>query len=89
MEEDLSFPRVKKFFFFIFISLLFASKSFSENFKLEKIVSLNEPWGSSFVNKDEIIITEKSGKIKIINLISKKINNIDNDLNNKEYSQGG
>ena len=80
---------MKKIIFFIFLSLLLTSKSFSENFKLEKIIGLNEPWGSSFINKDEIIITEKSGKIKIINLISKKINNIDHDLNFKEYGQGG
>ena len=89
MEEDLNFLRVKKIIFFIFLSLLIISKSFSENFKLEKIISLNEPWGSSFVNKDEIIITEKSGRIKIINLKSKKINNIKHDLNFVEYGQGG
>ena len=89
MEEDLNFLRVKKIIFFIFLSLLLTSKSFSENFKLEKIIGLNEPWGSSFISKDEIIITEKSGKIKIINLISKKIKNVEHNLNFIEYGQGG
>ena len=65
---------MKKIIFFIFLSLLIISKSFSENFKLEKIISLNEPWSSSFVNKDEIIITEKSGRIKIINIKVNYIN---------------
>ena len=34
-----------------------------------KIIKLNEPWGSSFIDNDEIIITEKSGKIKIVNIV--------------------
>ena len=89
MEEDLNFLRVKKIIFFIFLYLLLTSKSFSENFKLEKIIGLNEPWGSSFLNKDEMIITEKSGKIKIINIISKEIKNIEHDINFVEYGQGG
>ncbi len=80
---------MKKIIFFIFLYLLLTSKSFSENFKLEKIIGLNEPWGSSFLNKDEMIITEKSGKIKIINIISKEIKNIEHDINFVEYGQGG
>ena len=38
----------------------------------KKIVNLNNPWGSSFINNEEIIITEKSGKIKLVNVVSKK-----------------
>ena len=68
MAEDQSYPRVKKFFF-LFIFILSFSKAYSENFKFIKIANLNNPWGSSFLNNDEMIITEKSGLIKIVNII--------------------
>ena len=67
---------MRKIFLFTFIFLSFISISFAENLKFKKITSLNKPWGSSFISNDEIIITEKSGKIKIINIISKEIKNI-------------
>ena len=35
----------------------------ADEVKLTKIVSLNQPWGSSFINDEEIILTEKEGKI--------------------------
>ena len=72
MVVDQNFLRVKKYFLLIFF-LLFASKSYSNNYTLTKIIELDDPWGSSFINKDEIIVTEKSGKIKIINVNSKNL----------------
>ena len=51
--EDQSYPRVKKFFF-LFIFILSFSKANSENFKFIKIANLNNPWGSSFLNNDEM-----------------------------------
>ena len=89
MEVDLNYLKVKKYILFIIILLLYSTKSFSENLKFKKIVTLNNPWGSSFINKNEIIITEKSGKIKIINIISNEITNIEHNLNFLEYGQGG
>ena len=50
----------------ITIFLFFSSILQAEEFKFKKIVNLTKPWGSSFINKNEIIITEKKGKIKII-----------------------
>ena len=38
---------------------------------------------------NEIIITEKSGKIKIVNIISKKITEVKHNLNFLEVGQGG
>ena len=73
MAEDQSYPRVKKFFF-LFIFILSFSKAYSENFKFIKIANLNNPWGSSFLNNDEMIITEKSGLIKIVNIINNQVN---------------
>ncbi|MDA8537318.1 PQQ-dependent sugar dehydrogenase [Candidatus Pelagibacter bacterium] len=89
MVVDQNFLKVKKFFLLIIFFVLFASKGYSNNFKLTKIIKLNEPWGSSFINNNEIIITEKSGKIKIVNVISKEVTEIKHNLNFLEVGQGG
>jgi len=89
MVVDQSCPKLKKYFLLIIFFLLFASKSYSENYIFTKIIKLNEPWGSSFINNNEIIITEKSGKIKIINIVSKEATDIKHNLNFLEDGQGG
>ena len=89
MVVDQSCPKLKKYFLLIIFFLLFASKSYSENYIFTKIIKLNEPWGSSFINNNEIIITEKSGKIKIINIVSKEVTDIKHNLNFLEVGQGG
>ena len=74
MVVDQNFLKVKKYFLLIIFFLLFASKSYSNNYTFTKIIDqLDEPWGSSFINNNEIIITEKSGKIKIVNIVSKEV----------------
>jgi len=80
---------MKKIFLFIFIILNFPSISLSENLKFKKIVSLDKPWGSSFISNDEIIITEKSGKIKIVNILTNDVTQVEHNLNFLEYGQGG
>ncbi|MFL2887115.1 MAG: PQQ-dependent sugar dehydrogenase [Candidatus Pelagibacter sp.] len=80
---------MKKIFLFLFIIFNFPSVSLSENLKFKKIVSLDEPWGSSFINNDEIIITEKSGKIKIANISTSDLVEIEHNLNFLEHGQGG
>ena len=77
--------------FFILVFLIINLKSFShaDDFNFEKIANINNPWGSSFINNEEIIITEKSGKIKLINVKSKEIIEIKHNLNFLEYGQGG
>ena len=72
------------FIFFFIITNLNAS-----DFNLKKILDLNEPWGSTFINNEELLITEKSGEIKLINLKSKEITEIDHNLKVLEYGQGG
>ena len=81
MVEDLNFLKVKKVLFLTLLFFFFNSKSFSQNYNFQKLAKLDEPWGSSFLNKDELIITEKSGKIKLINLNSKNISLINHNLN--------
>ena len=73
----------------IFLFLFLSSVSYADEIKLKKVVSLNEPWGSTFVNNNELLITEKSGNIKLINLSTQKINKIKHNLNVFEYGQGG
>ena len=68
-----NFLRVKKIFISIFLFLISINISFAENLNFEKIVDLNDPWGSTFVSNDKLLITEKSGKIKLIDLNSKKL----------------
>jgi quinoprotein glucose dehydrogenase len=85
---DQNFLRVKKYFFFFYF-LLFSSTVYSDNYLFSKITKLDEPWGSSFINKDEIIITEKDGKIKVININSKEILEINHNLNFLNVGQGG
>ncbi|MDA9600873.1 PQQ-dependent sugar dehydrogenase [bacterium] len=75
---------VSLFLLFINITL-----SFSNDYKFTKIIELDEPWGSSFINNDEIIITEKSGKIKVVNFVLKEVTEIKHNLNFLEVGQGG
>ncbi|MDC0344481.1 PQQ-dependent sugar dehydrogenase [Pelagibacteraceae bacterium] len=74
---------------FIFLVLFWSENTYSQNLKFTKIVNLEKPWGSSFINNKEIIVTEIGGKIKIINIINKNIKEVNHDLNFLEHGQGG
>ena len=39
-----------------------------KEYNFQKIVTLDKPWGSTFVNDNQILLTEVSGKIKLVNL---------------------
>ena len=88
MVVDQNFPRVRKYFLLIFF-LFFSSVSYSDNYSLTKITKLEEPWGSTFISNDEIIVTEKDGKIKIVNIDSKNTFEIKHNLNFLNVGQGG
>ena len=71
--------------FFFGFSNLYASE-----IKLEKIIDgLKKPWSFTFVNKTNILITEKSGKLLNLNLENKKISEIKHNLLVLEDGQGG
>ena len=89
MVEDQNFHKVKSLLFLIFYFFFLTTTSFSSALKFQKIVDLNDAWGSTFVNNSEILITEKSGKIKLVNISSKKITEIEHNLNYLEHGQGG
>ena len=80
---------MNKIFLSLIIIFVFSTKSYSENFKFTKIVKLKNPWSASFINNNEMIITEKEGKIKIVDLSSKEIFNINHNLNYLVHGQGG
>lgn len=89
MVVDQNFPKVKSIAVTIFLVLFIATNSVAQKFNFKKIVDLKGPWGSTFINNKELLITEKSGSIKLINLNTKKISNINHNLNFLEHGQGG
>ena len=79
---------MKKIFIFIFFFLSF--NLYAQEIKLEKIVdSFDKPWSLSFRDEENIIITEKSGKLYNLNLKNKKISEIKHNLSVLEVGQGG
>ena len=68
-------------FLIVFIFFSKYSISLSENYNFQKLVQLNEPWGSSFISNSELIVTEKTGKIKIININTNSVTEIKHNLN--------
>ena len=63
MVVDQNFLKVNKFFISILLFFISINVSFAENLIFKKIVDLNDPWGSTFINNNELLITEKVGKL--------------------------
>ena len=72
-------------FLFFFLTSIVEAKEFG----LKKIISLEEPWGSTFISDTELLITEKPGKIKLLNIINNNIIDVNHDLKVLNYGQGG
>ena len=77
----------------IFISILILIQTLnlkSEDFRLNQLISgLNGPWSVTFKNENEILITEKSGQILLVNLKDNKIKKVKHNLDILEDGQGG
>ena len=86
MVGDQNFLKVKRTLVTIFLFTLFINYSFADNLKFKKIVNLKGPWGSTFISDTELLITEKSGEIKLIDLNTKKISSLNKivELNRKQ-----
>ncbi len=80
---------MKKLLGILVLGLLLSGNAYAQNLKFTKIINLDKPWGSSFINKDELIITEKNGKIKIVNINSGEVSEVDHNLNFLKVGQGG
>ena len=84
-----------KLIFYLTIIIFLLSKntfSLSKDYKFTLLKKdLNSPWSISFIDENEIIISEKTGKIKLFNLINGNIVEINHNLNVIEdnNSQGG
>ncbi len=75
---------------FIFLIFLNFTNLHALEIKLEKVFdNLDKPWSLSFINRDNIIFTEKSGKLYSLNLKNKKIYQIKHNLSVLEVGQGG
>ena len=59
---------------FILLIFIYSNIAKAENYNFKKIVDLKDPWGSTFVSQNNILITEKSGSIKLVNIKQKKEN---------------
>ena len=80
---------MKKLLLKIVLGLFLTTNAYTENLKFTKIISLDKPWGSSFISDNEMIVTEKSGRIKIINIINGNVTKVEHNLNFLETGQGG
>jgi len=61
-----------------------------EDFKLEEISKgLNYPWGMTFIDNENMLVTEKNGRLLKINITDGKQIDINHDLNVLPGSQGG
>jgi hypothetical protein len=48
---------MKQFLKISFIFFILSKSGYAQNFKIEKILDLKDPWGLTFINKDEVLIT--------------------------------
>jgi len=51
--------------------------------------SFDDPWAFDFINDNEIVITEKNGKLSLVNLSSETVSEIKHQIPSVQYGQGG
>ena len=54
MVGDQNYLKVKKVLLF-FLTYLFSQASFANDIKISKIIDLEDPWGSTFINDKEFV----------------------------------
>ena len=78
---------------FIFLILLTSSiETYSQQLDYTSktlIDGLNQPWGMDFISEDKLLITEKIGKLKLLNLSSGEVKDIKGLPKIHFRSQGG
>jgi len=67
----------------------FLNLSSSEPKLQELVKGLKSPWSLSFIDDENILITEKSGNLLKVNLTNNKIDKLTHNLNIYETGQGG
>ena len=73
-----------------FIFLLLFTNLNAADFKLERLIKgFDSPWSLTFIDHQNLLVTEKPGTIKFLNLNEKKIKNLSHNLKILEDGQGG
>ena len=73
----------------IIFLLLFTNLS-ADDFKLERLIEgFDSPWSLTFLDRQNLLVTEKPGIIKFVNLKKKIIKDINHNLEVLEDGQGG
>ena len=80
---------MKKILISSLLLILLISNGNSFEIKISKLIDLENPWGSTFINNDELLVTEKNGSIKLINLKNKKVTSINHNIDFLVDGQGG
>ena len=80
---------MKQFLKIFFLFFILSQSGYAQNFKIEKILDLKDPWSLTFINKDEVLITEKEGEILLANIKNKEVKKVKHNLNYKVDGQGG
>ena len=78
-----------KFYIVLFSLYLLVIYNLHSKISVSKLSKLNNPWSIAFINNNEILITEKQGKIKLFNINEKKLSSISHNLNVNSQGQGG
>ena len=74
----------------IIICIISFTNLYADDFKLEKVIKgFERPWSLAFIDEENLIITEKSGYIKLVDIDKNKIHKIQHNLNVLEDGQGG
>ncbi|MBD1172117.1 PQQ-dependent sugar dehydrogenase [Pelagibacterales bacterium SAG-MED05] len=74
----------------IFLILFNFTNLYSSDLKFEKIFDdFNKPWSLSFIDKENVIITEKTGRLLTLNLNDRKAHEIKHNLSIISLGQGG
>jgi len=82
-------PSMFKKILIIFLLITINQPILANNFKLKKLINLNKPWSLTFINKDEILISEKSGSLILYNEKIQKKYSIPHNLKFNDDGQGG
>ena len=74
---------------FILLIFIFTNIANAKNLSFKKLANFKDPWSATFVDENHMLVTEKGGKIKLVNLDNNNISIINHNLNFLEYGQGG
>ena len=70
------------FYFILFFFLkIFSVFELKAEITIKKLIELDNPWSIAFIDKNNLLITEKKGKIKLFNIDKNEIKNLHHNLN--------